>query len=169
MTEIHDLLYPPKEQDARVSHRRYDSKERLVAWSVRQDDHFLLFRVDAFRDVTLANGDKLDVAETIRCRFSAQDIDPNAAFADECTVSYDAYGNIETGTELYPSLGGLYTWAGREPDGETQLQHNNARFYDPTPGRWISEDLLRYDACEANLYPYIDPAKLPADPREEGE
>jgi hypothetical protein len=128
MTEIHDVLYPPKEQDPRVSHRRYDGKERLVAWSVRQDDHFLLFRVDAFREATLASGEKLDVPETIRCRFSAQDIDADAAFAEERSVSYDAYGNIETGAEFDPSLAKPYTWAGRELDAETQLQFNRARF-----------------------------------------
>ena len=76
MTEIHDFLYPPKEQDTRVSRRRYDTQERLVAWSVRQDDHFLVFRVDAFREVTLENGEKLGVPEMIQCRFSEQDIDP---------------------------------------------------------------------------------------------
>ena len=74
MSDIHNVLYPPKEHDTCVSHCRYDGKERLIAWSVRDGDHFLVFRVNAFREVTLADGEKLDVPETIQCRFSEQEI-----------------------------------------------------------------------------------------------
>ena len=136
MSDVHNVLYPPKEHDTCVSHRRYDGKERLIAWSVRDGDHFLVFRVNAFREVTLADGEKLDVPETIHCRFSEQEIEPNTTFADECSVSHDADSNSE--------LNSPYAWAGREVDADTELQYNRARWHDPTVGRWLSANKCRF-------------------------
>ena len=136
MSDIYNVHYPPKGHDTGVSHRRYDGKERLIAWSVRDGDHFLVFRVNAFREVTLADGEKLDVPETIQCRFSEQEIEPNTAFADECSVSHDAASNAE--------LNSPYTWAGREVDADTELQTNRARWHDPTVGRWLSANKCRF-------------------------
>jgi RHS repeat-associated protein len=155
MTEIHDVLYPSKDNDTRVSHRCYDAKERLIAWSVRQGDHFLLFGVDAFREATLANGDKLDVPETIQCRFSEEDIAPSAAFANESSVSYeyDPYGNTDTGSDN--ALPDLYTWAGYEPEAETHLQYARACCYEPTQGRWLDDEPLGHEAGDAHFHPYI--------------
>jgi len=140
MTEIHNVLYPPKDEDTRVSHRRYDAKERLVAWTARQADHFLLFRVHAFREVALENGAKLDVPETIECRFSQVDVEPDSAFTD--VTYYDADGNIVDGSNVDSTVRGEYVWTGREIDVETKLQYSGARFYDPTPGRWLAGDPL---------------------------
>jgi RHS repeat-associated protein len=159
MTEIHDVLYPPKEEDTRVSHRRYDAKERLIAWSTRQVDHFLVFRVNAFCEAALENGDNLDVPETIECRFSQTEVDPELAFAD--VVTYDAYGNVVDGSNLDSPARGDYAWTGREFDAEIALQYNRTRCYDPTPGRWITADPLGYDASPGNLYPYPDKANTP--------
>ncbi len=137
---------PPKEHDTCVSHRRYDGKERLIAWSVRDGEHFLVFRVNAFREVTLANGEKLDVPETIHCRFSEQEIEPNTAFADECSVSHDADSNAE--------LNGPYAWAGREVDADTELQYNRARCYDSAVGRWLTRDPLGCDVSDGDVFLY---------------
>lgn len=146
MSEIHDVLYPPKEQDTRVSHRRYDSKERLAAWIVLHGDHFLVFRVDSFREVTLAYGETLDVPETIQCRFSEHEIEPNAAFADECSVSYGADSTSD------------YIWAGREVDDETQLQYARSRCYDRAVGRWISVAPLGHEPAATDFFPYVKQA-----------
>jgi hypothetical protein len=151
MTEIYDVLYPPKENDTCVSHRRYDANERLVVWCLRQDDHFLLFRVDAFREVTLENGEKRDVPETIQCRFSQMDTEPNAAFADECTISYDSHGTIASGAEADCSLGGFYAWAGRELDAESQFHYSRARCFQ---GRWIGGEPLGHTPGNDNFLPY---------------
>ena len=152
MSEIPNVLYPPKEQDTCVSHRRYDGKERLIAWSVRDANHFLVFHVNAFREVTLADCEKLDVPETIQCRFSEQEIEPNTAFADECSVSSDTNSN--------PELNGPYVWSGRAVDADTQLEYTRARCYDPTVGRWLTGDPLQCDMGDDNRYPFPDRAEV---------
>ena len=55
-------------------------------------------------------------------------------------INYDAYGNILTQTE--PSVSDRYLWTGQQFDSVTGLQFNRARYYDPTIGRWTSEDPL---------------------------
>jgi RHS repeat-associated protein len=47
----------------------------------------------------------------------------------------------------------LWTWREREVD--EALMYQRARHYDPSVGRWISNDPLGYDACEEHLYPYV--------------
>jgi RHS repeat-associated protein len=47
----------------------------------------------------------------------------------------------------------LYT--GRERDEETGLQYNRARYYDPTTGRFISEDPINFRAGDTNLSRYV--------------
>src|ERR1017187_5950551 len=124
MLEIRNSLYPPKD-DTRVSHRRYDAKERLIAWSVSQDGYFLIFRASAFREVTLGSGEMLEIPERIECRFSQTDIDPDLAFAD--TFAYDSCGNVIVSSDQNPSGTYAYKWAGRERETETALQFNRAR------------------------------------------
>jgi len=36
-------------------------------------------------------------------------------------------------------------------DLESGLQNNHVRHFDPTPGRWISEELISYDGNDANM------------------
>jgi RHS repeat-associated protein len=74
------------------------------------------------------------------------------------TITYDAYGNITSETD--PSWGGLYKWSGRQVDVETGLQYNRARWYDPTTGRWTSQDPLGFKAGDSNLYRYAQNAPL---------
>ena len=70
------------------------------------------------------------------------------------SIVYDAYGNITYQTPS-PSTTPLYTYTGRELDVETGLQYNRARWYDPSTGRWISQDPMGFDAGDSNLYRYV--------------
>ncbi len=61
--------------------------------------------------------------------------DTNGAIAG--TLLYDAWGNQRATTG---SGHGNYRFTGAELDTTTGLYHMGARFYDPTIGRWLSED-----------------------------
>lgn len=149
MSDVHDVLYPPKENDTRVIQRRYDAKERLVAWAVQRDDHFLAFRVNSFREVRLESGKTLDVPEAIECRFCHSEIDIDAAFCEVVT-----YGPFD-GLNSQP-----YQWTDRTYDVETEMQHNRARYYDPTPGRWIDAEPLGFDGNDGHLFRYANQARV---------
>lgn len=45
-------------------------------------------------------------------------------------------------------------YAGREFDSFTELSYNRARWYDPSAGRFISEDPIGFAGGDANLYRY---------------
>jgi RHS repeat-associated protein len=49
----------------------------------------------------------------------------------------------------------LFAFTGRDRDPETGLQYHRARYYDPTPGRWLSEDPIGFAARDANLRRYV--------------
>jgi RHS repeat-associated protein len=66
---------------------------------------------------------------------------------------YDGYGNLVLDTA--PSVSDRYGFTGREADPNTKLQYNRARYYDPTTGRWLSEDPLSFYAGDGNLYRYV--------------
>jgi RHS repeat-associated protein len=36
------------------------------------------------------------------------------------------------------------------------LHNNQLRHYDPTPGKWLSEDPIGYCGDDANVTPYVD-------------
>ena len=69
---------------------------------------------------------------------------------------YDAYGKIlehkQTQTTLNP-----YCYTGREFDGEGMydLYYYRARYYDPTQGRFISQDPIEFMAGDFNFYRYV--------------
>lgn len=70
------------------------------------------------------------------------------------SVRYGAFGNViaETGAgEL-----GRYAWTGREWDAEIEMQYNRARYYDPTNGRWVTQDPMGFFAGDSNLYRYVN-------------
>jgi RHS repeat-associated protein len=50
-----------------------------------------------------------------------------------------------------------FQYTARESDPETGLYYYRARYYDPNTGRFLSEDLLRFDGAERNpnLYWYV--------------
>lgn len=53
-----------------------------------------------------------------------------------------------------PSQLARYEWTGREREAEIDLQYNRARHFDPSVGRWLSDDGLTYDASDEHKYPY---------------
>jgi RHS repeat-associated protein len=67
--------------------------------------------------------------------------------------TFDAWGNKTS--ESNPSNGDRYAYTGRESDSAIGLQYNRARYYDPTTGRWISQDPTGFDAGDGNLYRYV--------------
>ena len=69
------------------------------------------------------------------------------------TTEYDAFGQITGQTN--PAAGVRFAFTGREYDPETGLYYYRARYYDSNLGRFISEDPLRFDAGDANLFRYV--------------
>jgi RHS repeat-associated protein len=64
---------------------------------------------------------------------------------------YDSFGSRTqaSGVEF------RYGYTGRELDAETGLYYYRARYYDPTVGRFISEDPMGFGAGDTNLYRYV--------------
>src|SRR5262249_28874723 len=79
---------------------------------------------------------------------SVRDI-TDASGVVQAQINYDGFGNVTF--ESNPAFGDRYKYTGREFDGETGLQYNRARYYDPTTGRWISQDPLGFAAGDGNL------------------
>ena len=65
---------------------------------------------------------------------------------------YDAYGNVTS--ETNSAVDSLFLFTARPFDPDTGLQNNLNRWYDPSVGRWLSEDPIGYDAEDFNLYRY---------------
>ena len=69
-------------------------------------------------------------------------------------INYDGYGNIIA--EANPSASDRYLFTGREFDRVTGLQYNRARYYDPSTGRWTTEDPIGLAGGDTNLYRYVE-------------
>jgi len=65
--------------------------------------------------------------------------------------TYDSFGNTTASTG---SLRNYFQYTGREFDTETGLYYYRARYYDPTTGRFLNEDLVRFRAG-TNFYSYV--------------
>jgi RHS repeat-associated protein len=68
-------------------------------------------------------------------------------------IVYDAFGQVLSQTNL--GYSSRYLFTGREYDAETGLYYYRSRYYDPRTGRFISEDRIRFDAGDPNLYRYV--------------
>ena len=68
-------------------------------------------------------------------------------------ITYDGFGNIIA--ETNPSASDRYLWTGSQFDRVTGLQYSQAHYYDPTTGRWTTEDPMGFPAGDANLYRYV--------------
>jgi len=66
---------------------------------------------------------------------------------------YDAYGNVTS--ETNSAVESLFLFTARPLDADTGLQNNLNRWYDPSVGRWLSEDPITFAAGDANLYRYV--------------
>jgi RHS repeat-associated protein len=75
---------------------------------------------------------------------------PTGALAN--TYTYDTFGNLTASTGAFANP---FQYTGRDYDSETGLRYYRARYYDPTIGRFISEDLLGVDEHTYNLYNYV--------------
>jgi len=67
------------------------------------------------------------------------------------TYTFDSFGKQ---TASSGSLTNPFQFTGREFDTETSLYYYRARYYDPKPGRFLSEDSIRFSAG-VNFYPYV--------------
>jgi RHS repeat-associated protein len=67
-------------------------------------------------------------------------------------VSYDSLGRIVNQTN---PLDLRFAYTGREWDGESGQYYYRARYYDPTVGRFISQDPLGFGAGDTNIYRYV--------------
>lgn len=86
----------------------------------------------------------------------------NSAGALAQTYSFDSFGKTTpTGSLVNP-----FQYTGRELDPETSLYYYRARYYDPSAGRFLSEDPLQFRGGQANFYAYVgnDPSNW-IDPR----
>jgi RHS repeat-associated protein len=75
-------------------------------------------------------------------------------------ISYSAYGQIahESNASYNPGIG----YTGQFWDAAAGMYYCQARWYDPSTGRYMSEDPTGFSAGDANLYRYVfnDPVNL---------
>jgi RHS repeat-associated protein len=81
----------------------------------------------------------------------------------DATQRFDAWGNKLASTGAQPRFG----YTGREPDAESGLMYYNARYYDPSIGRFVSRDPIglrgginQYAYVNGNPVNFTDPSGL---------
>jgi RHS repeat-associated protein len=67
------------------------------------------------------------------------------------TYRYDSFGNL---TASSGSIANRFQYTAREFDSEIGLYFYRARYYDPTAGRFLSEDPIEFEGG-VNFYPYV--------------
>src|SRR5205807_10114228 len=75
----------------------------------------------------------------------------NAAGSIASTYTYDSFGKLTNSTG---SLTNPFRYTGREFDSETGLYYYRARYYDPSTGRFLSEDPIGFSGGR-NFYTYV--------------
>ena len=68
-------------------------------------------------------------------------------------IVYDSYGKLLA--ESNDSFPTRYLFTSREFDRDVQMQYSRARYYEATIGRFISQDPIRFEATDNNLYRYV--------------
>lgn len=76
----------------------------------------------------------------------------NSAGSLTQTYGYDSFGKQ---TSSSGSLTNPFQYTAREFDSETALYYYRSRYYDPTPGRFLSEDRIGFASDAYNFYAYI--------------
>jgi len=66
---------------------------------------------------------------------------------------YDSFGNLISETNA--AIDELFGFTGRLWDEATRLQNNLNRWYDPSTGRWLSEDPIGFLGGDTNLSRYV--------------
>jgi RHS repeat-associated protein len=77
--------------------------------------------------------------------------DASGAVLDE--ITYDSFGGILS--ETNPAQGDRFKFTGREFSPELGIYYYRARWYDPSSGRFISQDPIGFSAGDPNLYRYV--------------
>ena len=67
------------------------------------------------------------------------------------TYTYDSFGNLTTSTG---TIRNYFQYTEREFDPETGIDEYRARYFDPSSGRFLSEDPLKFGAG-VNFYSYV--------------
>ena len=80
-----------------------------------------------------------------------QIVDGAGTILDE--ISYDSFGGILS--ESNPTQGDRFKFTGREYSPELGIYYYRARWYDPSAGRFISQDPIGFSAGDVNLYRYV--------------
>ncbi|MCP4582384.1 MAG: RHS repeat-associated core domain-containing protein, partial [candidate division Zixibacteria bacterium] len=69
-------------------------------------------------------------------------------------IDYDAFGNpVVNGSD--PGIVDRFMFTGREYDTTTGLYYYRSRYYDPSIGRFLSEDRIGFGGRDVNLYRYV--------------
>ena len=76
--------------------------------------------------------------------------DPTGAVA--ATYNYDSFGFLTSSTG---SATNWFRYTARQFDSESALYYYRARYYDPTSGRFLSEDPIRFSGGTTNFYQYV--------------
>jgi RHS repeat-associated protein len=112
-------------------------------------------QTQAFAEETLSGGSSTGVNWMLTDNVgSVKDVVTNAsghAVLDH--IVYDSYGNIlsQTNSSNDTRIG----YAGYVQDKATSRDYANARYYQPTTGRFISQDPSGFAAGDTNLYRYV--------------
>ena len=69
------------------------------------------------------------------------------------SYTYDSFGNQ---TASSGSLTNFFRYTGREFDTETNLYYNRARYFDPSTGRFLSEDPVGFGGDGTDFYAYVE-------------
>ncbi len=76
---------------------------------------------------------------------------------------YDSFGNVSVfdgaGTQYSldnQPIKNIYGYTSRELDSESDLYYYRARYYNPSSGRFVSEDPIDYNSQDMNLYRYVN-------------
>jgi RHS repeat-associated protein len=80
-------------------------------------------------------------------------VPPTSGLASIESISYDSAGNLVTANANEPSIpGDRYKFVSREWNGETALQYNRTRLYDPNRGQWATQDPKAFATDDASLH-----------------
>ena len=69
-------------------------------------------------------------------------------------VDYDTAG-VQIASNNAAAIDTVFGYTGRDWDADIGMQYNRARWYDPSTGRWLSQDPRGFAGGDANLYRYV--------------